>query len=71
MILYKIVKFSGNQMFPINPTIGYLYPTVTVCGNFSIEANFGDNAAKPFCYDINKCSEEWSSSERWNKVYTV
>jgi hypothetical protein len=51
----NIVKFTGNPI-PINPTVDILYPTVSMAGNASVEANFGDDSAKPFQYDINKCS---------------
>jgi hypothetical protein len=54
MICYKIVKFAGKQI-PINSTVNPLYPTVSVRGNVSVEANFGDDLAKPFKYDIKKC----------------
>jgi hypothetical protein len=33
-----------------------LYPTVSLAGrNVSVEANFGDNLAIPFKFDIEKC----------------
>jgi hypothetical protein len=32
-----------------------LYPTVSIYESASIEANFGDDSAKPFKYDIKKC----------------
>jgi hypothetical protein len=36
--------------------VDYLFPTVTLWDEMSsIEANFGDNPAKPFAYDIQKC----------------
>jgi hypothetical protein len=55
MILCKIVRFTGKQI-PINPTtVNPLYPTVTLLGPGSVEANFGDDLAKPFCYDIQEC----------------
>jgi hypothetical protein len=31
-----------------------LYPTVSIC-EMSVKANFGDDPAKPFKYDIEKC----------------
>jgi hypothetical protein len=54
MIGFKIVKFTGKQI-PINPTVNALYPTITLKGKVSVEANFGeDRQAKPFKYDIKK-----------------
>jgi hypothetical protein len=50
----KIVKSIGKQI-PISPTASTLYPTITTTGTFSVDANFGDDSAKPFRYDINKC----------------
>jgi hypothetical protein len=32
-----------------------LFPTVTLWVGMSLEANFGNNPAKPFEYDIKKC----------------
>jgi hypothetical protein len=49
-----LVKFTGKQI-PVNSTVKLLYPTVTMPGMASVEANFGDNPAKPFCYAIEKC----------------
>jgi hypothetical protein len=51
------VKFTGKQI-PIISTATSLYPTVSMYGfgYGSVEANFGDNPAKPFKYDIKKCS---------------
>jgi hypothetical protein len=54
MIYNKIVKFTGKPI-PICPTVDTLFPTVSMDGNISIEANFGDDSAKPFKYDIKKC----------------
>jgi hypothetical protein len=48
------ISGQGHQ-FPINPTVDYLIPTVTLLDDMSLEANFGDNPAKPFEYDIKKC----------------
>jgi hypothetical protein len=56
MILYKIVRFTGKQI-PINSTVNLLYPTVIMPGNFPVQANFGENPAKPFKYDIKECPE--------------
>jgi hypothetical protein len=51
----NIVKFTGKQI-PINPTANHHYPTVSMYGfgNVSVEANFGDDSANPFKYDIKK-----------------
>jgi hypothetical protein len=46
--------FSGCQ-FPIDPTVDHLIPTAELWDYMSLEANFGDNPAKPFEYDIKKC----------------
>jgi hypothetical protein len=54
MIWHKFAKFTGREI-PINPTVNSLYPTVTIHGYGSVEANFGDDLAKPFSYDIDKC----------------
>jgi hypothetical protein len=32
-----------------------LHPTLGVTENVSLEANFGDDPAKQFKYDVNKC----------------
>jgi hypothetical protein len=53
MIEYQIMKFTEKQI-PINSTVDILYPTVSMLGNVSVEANFGDDLSKPFKYDINK-----------------
>jgi hypothetical protein len=53
-LAYFINYFSGRQ-FPIDPTVDHLLPTVSLWGDMSVEANFGDNPAKPFEYDIKKC----------------
>jgi hypothetical protein len=49
---------------PIKPTGDCLYPTLTMM-DASIEANFGDNPANPFKYDLDKCPglRNWSLSE--------
>jgi hypothetical protein len=51
-----VVKFTGKQS-PIDSMMDTLslYPTVSICSSISVEANFGDNIAKPFKYDIDKC----------------
>jgi hypothetical protein len=45
-----------------------LVPTVSLWNDMSVEANFGDNPAKPFEYDIKKClgmglEWTWKSNE--------
>jgi hypothetical protein len=35
--------------------VDHLVPTVALWDEMSVEANFGDNPAKPFEYDIKKC----------------
>jgi hypothetical protein len=47
-------KNYSDRQFPIEPTVDHLVPTVTMW-DMSMEANFGDNPAKPFEYDIKKC----------------
>jgi hypothetical protein len=42
---------------PISSSVHRLYPTVTIEEDTSLEANFGDNPAKPFCFDIAKCPQ--------------
>jgi hypothetical protein len=51
--LENIIKFEGKKI-PISPLVPFLYPTVYM-DNVSLEANFGDNPAKAFKYDIEKC----------------
>jgi hypothetical protein len=46
--------FTVKQI-PIDPTADRLFPTVTLWKNVSVEANFGDDLAKPFKYNIEKC----------------
>jgi hypothetical protein len=62
LIFYCILRspnkkyyFSGRQI-PIDPTVDRFFPTITLWNGLSVEANFGDNPAKPFEYDILKCS---------------
>jgi hypothetical protein len=50
----KIVKSAGKPI-PIKTTMFLLYPTASMRENVSIEANFGDDTAKSFKYDIDKC----------------
>jgi hypothetical protein len=57
IISYKIAKFTGKPI-PINSTVDSLYPTVSMYGGFGnvfVEANFGDDSAKAFQYNIYKC----------------
>jgi hypothetical protein len=51
-----MIKFAltGKQI-PITPTVDCLYPTINMW-RVSMEANFGDDPAKPFKYDVEKCS---------------
>jgi hypothetical protein len=45
-------KFAGKQI-PINPGTGNcLIPTVCIWDDVSMEANFGDDTAKPFKYNV-------------------
>jgi hypothetical protein len=48
-------KFLGRKI-PISPTVDRLFPAVKIMANESIEANFGNNPAKPFMYDIKNCT---------------
>jgi hypothetical protein len=48
-----ILNFIGKKI-PIGNPGDSLYPTVRLC-DASVEANFGDDSAKPFRYDIDKC----------------
>jgi hypothetical protein len=50
----QMLTFTGKQI-PINPTVDFLIPTVSI-RDILVEANFGDDQqAKPFKYDIGKC----------------
>jgi hypothetical protein len=49
-----ISKFTGKPI-TIDSTANPLYPTFSLVGKVSLEANFGDDLANPFRYDINKC----------------
>jgi hypothetical protein len=51
---YSNLNPTGKPI-PIKPVIHGLYPTVTIGKNTSLEANFGDDPAKPFSFDITKC----------------
>jgi hypothetical protein len=46
--------FAGRKI-PISPTVDRLFPAVTIRPDESFEANFGDDPAKPFEYDIYNC----------------
>jgi hypothetical protein len=48
-------NYFPGRPFPIDPTVDCLIPTVKLCDQMSLEANFGDNPAKLFEYDIKKC----------------
>jgi hypothetical protein len=43
----------GKQI-PISPSVAFLYPTIRMWEFYS-EANFGDDPAKPFEYDVKNC----------------
>jgi hypothetical protein len=47
------INFAGKQI-PIKNPGTMLFPTTRVRG-ISVEANFGNDLAKPFKYDINTC----------------
>jgi hypothetical protein len=46
----KLCYFAGKQM-PISPSVNCLYPTLEMW-YVSVEANFGNDPAKPFQYNI-------------------
>jgi hypothetical protein len=48
-----LYDFTGQQI-PIDPSGNRLFPTVCMT-KVKLKANFGDNPAKPFKYDIKKC----------------
>jgi hypothetical protein len=48
-----LVNCKIGKQIPIKSTITTLYPTISMHGNVSVEANFGDDLAMPFKYDIN------------------
>jgi hypothetical protein len=50
----KINKTHTGKPIPISPSVDRLFPTVSLWGVY-IEANFGDDPANPFKYDIHKC----------------
>jgi hypothetical protein len=45
-----------GKPIPISPSVGCLWPTVKML-DASVEFNFGDNLAKPFKFDVEKCPE--------------
>jgi hypothetical protein len=46
----------ADRKIPISPEVDELFPTVTTLSiDSSLEANFGDDPAKPFEYDIKNC----------------
>jgi hypothetical protein len=55
---YKTVKFTGKPIQIDDPTVNTLCPTVSIYGNLSVEANFGDDSTKPFKCDLVKCAAE-------------
>jgi hypothetical protein len=48
---------TAGKQIPINPTADCLYPLVKMgdYADMSLETNFGDDPAKSFKYDIEKC----------------
>jgi hypothetical protein len=48
---------SPGKQIQINPSADCLYPLVTMrdFADMTLETNFGDDPAKPFKYDIEKC----------------
>jgi hypothetical protein len=51
--MVKKCQFAGKQM-PISPSMDCLYATLELC-HASMEANFGNDPAKPFAYNIEEC----------------
>jgi hypothetical protein len=50
-----MLNFTGKQI-PINPATGNcLIPTIALWDHVSVEANFGDDSAKPFKYNVETC----------------
>jgi hypothetical protein len=49
-------EFAGKKI-PISPVENCLFPTIKICGDICLEANFGDDPTKPFIFDILKCPE--------------
>jgi hypothetical protein len=47
-------NFETGKQVPIAPSVDRLFPTVRKV-KVPLEANFGDNPAKPFKFDIDKC----------------
>jgi hypothetical protein len=52
-----LVCYSLGKQIQINLVADCVYPTVTMCdhADMFLETNFGDDSAKPFKYDIEKC----------------
>jgi hypothetical protein len=48
-------NYFSDRQYPIEPTVDHLFPTAVLWNEMSLEANFGDNPAKPFEYDIKHC----------------
>jgi hypothetical protein len=54
--MLELLHYISDCQFPIDPTVDHLVPTVSFWDDdISLEANFGDNPAKSFEYDIKKC----------------
>jgi hypothetical protein len=47
-----IPHFIGRQI-PISPSVDRLFPAIEMFNALSLEANFGDDSAKPFKFDVN------------------
>jgi hypothetical protein len=55
----SIIVFLTDGKIPISPSGDRLFPTISVWNSawdFSLDANFGEDPAKPFEYDIKNCS---------------
>jgi hypothetical protein len=54
------LKFSTTgKPILISPSVHRLYPTVTMWQGTSLEANFGDNLAKPFSFECPNLVLPW------------
>jgi hypothetical protein len=53
--IFNESQFHTGKQIPIKPSITRLFPTVSLWEHVSVEANFGDNLAKHFKYDVEKC----------------
>jgi hypothetical protein len=54
--------FIGRQI-PISPSVDRLFPAIEMFDVLSLEANFGDDPAKPFKFDV-ELSIRYLSSPR-------